>query len=281
MAIEGDLKDIGLGNIVQLFCQERRKGKLQLRQGEDGGTIFFEGGEIVHATSGELSGPEAIYKMLTWESGWFRMTDATTVKNTVNLNWNHLLLNGMRRIDEQTKHHFPILDAPAPSVSDLSQDRNLEGDLVAWFSQAEQVLDQMQTKRILKRPILAIQTLNDLLNDAISFSETHFRTAGTALSLTKALAEALEDFPQTRILFASKNRVSVKTVVNMYRNWGDDPADRLHFMRQVARGMIFTLEAYLRRITDQFSTAAKREEWSKPQEAFLIDLRRVCDHIPF
>lgn len=281
MAVEGDLKDIGLGTIVQLLCLERRRGKLQLQQGEEGGTIFFESGEIVHATSGELSGPEAIYKLLTWDTGWFRMTEASTPVNTVNLNWNHLLLNGMRRIDERNKNIPTPLDNPLPSPVDLSQDKHLESDLITWFSQAEQVLEQIQTKRNLKKPLFSIQALADLLNDAIGFSETHIHQSSASISLTKALTQALNDYPQTRILFANKNRISVKTVLNMYRNWGDDPADRLHFMRQVGRGMIFTLEYFLKGMTGQFSSQNKRQEWQEPQEVFLFDLRRVIDQIPF
>ena len=282
MAIEGDLKDIGLGNIVQLLCLEQRKGKLQLRQGEDGGTIFFQGGEIVHATSGELTGTEAVYKLLTWDWGWFRMTDqATPSRNTINLNWKNLLLNGMRRIDEKARYKAEPIEAKEPSAAALSHDKHLECDLVAWFSQAEQVLHQLQLKKNMKRPLFAIQSLADLLNDAVRFSETHLRHTAQAMSLSKALADALEDYPQTRILYATKNRISVKTVLNMYKNWGDDPADRLHFMRQVTRGMIFTLELYLNKIVSQFHRESKRNEWRQPQDVFLIDLRRVIDQVPF
>ena len=282
MAIEGDLKDIGLGNIVQLFCLERRKGKLQLRQGGEGGTIFFDSGEIVHASSGDLTGPEAIYKLLTWDSGWFRMTDqAVPPQYTVNINWNHLLLNGMRKIDERARTQ-DLIDLPTePSEGDLTHDRHLESDLVAWFSKAEQVLDQLLQKKVFKRPLLAIQSIADLLNDAVRFSENHTSQPGEAISLTKALATALDDYPQTRILYATNNRISVKTVQNMYRNWGDDPADRHFFIHQVARGMIFTLELFLKRMTGQFYSETKRKEWRSAQEVFLLDLRHVTDQIPF
>jgi len=282
MAIEGDLKDIGLGNIVQLFCLERRKGKLQLRQGGEGGTIFFDSGEIVHAASGDLTGPEAIYKLLTWDSGWFRMTDqAVPPQYTVNINWNHLLLNGMRKIDEQARIQ-DLSDLPtAPSDGDLTHDRHLESDLVAWFSNAEQILDQLQQKKNLKKPMLAIQLIADMLNNAVGFCETHTKQASDAISLPKALAAALDDYPQTRILYVTNNRISVKTVQNMYRNWGDDPADRLFFMRQVARGIIFTLELFLKRATGQFFSENKRKEWRSAQEVFLLDIRRVSDQISF
>lgn len=282
MAIEGDLKDIGLGNIVQLLCLERRKGRLQLRQGEDGGTIFFQEGEIVHATSGELTGTEAVYKLLTWDWGWFRMTDqATPFRNTINLNWKNLLLNGMRRIDEKARFQQEPPAPKPPSAAAVTHDRHLECDLIAWFSQAEQVLHQLQLKKNMKRPLFAVQALADLLNDAVGFNETHLQGSAQMMPLSKALADALEDFPQTRILYATKNRISVKTVLNMYKNWGDDPADRLYFMRQVVRGMIFTLELYLSNIVAQFHRESKRTEWRQPQEVFLVDLRRLIDQIPF
>ena len=118
MAVEGDLKDISLTGLVQVVCLERRTGELVIaRRGEEG-VIFFEKGEIVHAKSGTLIGEEALFHMLSWHDGSFRINDKVTVMaKTISINWNHLLMEGMRRIDERKWEVEAPPMLPPPSVA--------------------------------------------------------------------------------------------------------------------------------------------------------------------
>ena len=101
MPLEGNLRDFSLANIIQLNCSEQNTAKVTLdRRGKEG-VIFFDGGSIKHAALGSLAGEEAVYELLRWRDANFRVESGVTTKEeTVNTNWNALLLEGMRRIDE-------------------------------------------------------------------------------------------------------------------------------------------------------------------------------------
>lgn len=101
MPLEGNLRDFSLANIIQLNCSEYNTAKVTLdRQGKEG-VIFLDGGSIQHAAFGSLVGEEAVYELLRWRDANFRVeSGVTTKKKTIETNWNALLLEGMRRIDE-------------------------------------------------------------------------------------------------------------------------------------------------------------------------------------
>lgn len=102
-ALEGDLQMMSLASIIQINCEERNQALLMLNHQGEEGIIYFKGGEMVHAELGELSGDNAIYSLLTWEQGNFRLKmDVEPPVRTINTAWSGLLLEGMRRIDEST-----------------------------------------------------------------------------------------------------------------------------------------------------------------------------------
>jgi CheY-like chemotaxis protein/predicted regulator of Ras-like GTPase activity (Roadblock/LC7/MglB family) len=102
-ALAGDLEMMSLASIIQINCEERNQALLILNHQGEEGQIFFKGGEIVHAETGQLFGDEAVYSLLAWEQGSFRLKmDLEPPRRTINQGWSGLLLEGMRRIDEST-----------------------------------------------------------------------------------------------------------------------------------------------------------------------------------
>ncbi len=79
--------------------------------------MYFAGGNVVHATVGAHSGEEAVYELLTWEDGEFELeSDVSPPERTITVNWSSLLLEGLRRIDEQTadwEEVDTLFEAPA------------------------------------------------------------------------------------------------------------------------------------------------------------------------
>ncbi len=101
--LEGNLKMMSLSSIIQINCEERNQAQLILNHLGKGGTIFFNNGEMVHAEAGDLMGDEAIYALLSWEEGTFKLKMGSEPDLvTINKNWSGLLMEGMRRIDEST-----------------------------------------------------------------------------------------------------------------------------------------------------------------------------------
>jgi hypothetical protein len=103
MALKGNLSDVHITDLIQLNCQSGARARLTV-QPETGGPIvvYFEGGDIVHATWGDVQGAEAIYALLSWESGAFEtQADAPAPARTITLPWTALMMEGMRRVDER------------------------------------------------------------------------------------------------------------------------------------------------------------------------------------
>jgi hypothetical protein len=118
VAVEGSLRDMSLVNLVQTICLEQRRAVLVLkRRTFEEGFIFFEAGRVVHATVGALKGVEAVYHLLSWTDGTFHLSDSVAIPHrTIDVPWNHILLEGMKRIDHQETGDLELLQAE-PTLS--------------------------------------------------------------------------------------------------------------------------------------------------------------------
>ena len=131
---QGVLSDLELTDIVQMLCLAKRTALLHLKHREHRGKIVFERGDVAHAEFDDLEGQEAVYKMLALRQGDIYMqSDFHNARRTIDLGWQDLLLEGVRRADEakleeaepttqqstfdsESSHPFPLgLEASASS----------------------------------------------------------------------------------------------------------------------------------------------------------------------
>lgn len=102
MTIKGNLQDMDLPSIITLYCNEGKQACLRVRHGEKEAVVFFDGGQVVHASLDSKEGEEVIYELLTWEEGTFEMEqNMLPPKHTITSHWQSILLDGIRRVDEQ------------------------------------------------------------------------------------------------------------------------------------------------------------------------------------
>jgi hypothetical protein len=79
-------------------------GRLELTSALGITSLWFEHGELRHATVGELVGEEALYEALAQEAGTFRFQpEERAVAPTLSTPWQALLLEGCRRLDERRR----------------------------------------------------------------------------------------------------------------------------------------------------------------------------------
>jgi CheY-like chemotaxis protein/predicted regulator of Ras-like GTPase activity (Roadblock/LC7/MglB family) len=129
-ALEGNLQMMSLASIIQINCEERNQAQLILNHLGKEGTIYFKDGEMVHAEAGDLIGDEAIYSLLIWEEGTFKLKMGVEPESiTINKNWSGLLLEGMRRIDESTADWSPDWEDESPPDEE-GQDNKLHEKIV-------------------------------------------------------------------------------------------------------------------------------------------------------
>ncbi len=85
--VEGDLIDLTLPSLLQAMTREKASAVLRLQRGTDDGdqgSVYFCEGALVHALAGESVGDEAMYQLLGWSEGRFRLVrDADKQPRTI------------------------------------------------------------------------------------------------------------------------------------------------------------------------------------------------------
>ena len=198
MGLEGDLREFSLINVMQIICMERRKAGLYVtRRGEEA-VIYFDDGDVVYADAGHLKGEEAIYQLLTWTDGTFRTAEhnGQPGKNIVK-NWNHLLIEGMRRLDEQRRDE-PDVEDRTLSTTEAQHDRNLGDGLMVLLSNMEQGMAKLGDKKVQKRPESAKTVLSDLVNSAVEFGEQIPAARNTSSVCTELCVRPAQYFLNSR-----------------------------------------------------------------------------------
>jgi hypothetical protein len=199
--------------------------------------------------------------------------------------WSHLLMEGMRKIDEERREEpalVPVRDAPAPlSPADRESDAALESQLMSLLSQLEQAMAHLGEARVKKRPQLALEQLGEMVNRLVAFAEESSGAREKALALEPVLHRAGRKVPLARLLTARLNRLSVETPLNLYRTWSEGPAERRKAFREIGRALAAVLLSYFDLLARQFRSAGTAEAWRESYGVFLRDLALAIDRIPF
>jgi len=73
--IEGDLIQVSLAELIELFHVNRKSGWIELtrRSGrqEERGRVALQEGDLVHAETGAVQGEKALYRLFSWDRGRF------------------------------------------------------------------------------------------------------------------------------------------------------------------------------------------------------------------
>jgi hypothetical protein len=283
VAVEGKLTDMSLPNLIQTICLEQRTATLVVRRRRmEEGVITFDGGEIVHATTGSLTGEEALFHLLGWNEGSFRQRDHVAVsRRTIAAPWKSLLLEGVKRID-----HGELGDTMLAQVSrelspaEIEQDSILENALISLLSRLENLRAQVAHKKCQKRPATALQLMARMMNHAATFSED-LDAEGYKDCLVEALTAVGEWYPAARLLRAQDNRLQMQSVSRLYGNWSNDSAGRRQVFHQMGRAMLDILETFFMRFTASFHSLTAAKRWRETCRVFLTDLAQAVDRIEF
>jgi hypothetical protein len=101
MALTGHLSDLSLSELIEFFCNQRKSGRLKVLYPQGAGFFYLQAGSVVDARIGVLHGIDAVYYALTLPNAEFEFSvDAQTDKRTINQPWTQVVLEGLRRLDE-------------------------------------------------------------------------------------------------------------------------------------------------------------------------------------
>ena len=102
--VSGSLQEMALPDVIQILGNGRKSGRLKVRSGTLQGELMFQDGSIHDARFGDLGAAEAVYGILRLMEGDFELEpDTTPVEDVIGIPTHHLLLEAMRRIDEEQR----------------------------------------------------------------------------------------------------------------------------------------------------------------------------------
>jgi response regulator RpfG family c-di-GMP phosphodiesterase len=99
--VSGSLREMPLPDVLQVLGRTRKTGMLRVNAGGHAGEIQFGNGQVYNASFRALRNEDALYALLALNDGEFAL-DPTFVPSTrgIHESTEHLLLEGMRRMDE-------------------------------------------------------------------------------------------------------------------------------------------------------------------------------------
>lgn len=116
MALTGHLSDLSLSELIEFFCNQRKSGRLKVLYPQGAGYFYLQAGSVVDARIGVLHGIDAVYYALTLPNAEFEFSaDVEASSRTINQPWTQVVLEGLRRLDENIA---PGVAFPADYVHD-------------------------------------------------------------------------------------------------------------------------------------------------------------------
>lgn len=279
MALQGNLQDMSLPNILQIVCLERRRIGLILRRGVEYGTIYFDGGEIAHAAVGKLVGEEAIYQLLTWTEGSFRTTTDVNIEHrTICLRWDQLLMEGMKRLDEFERDlRLQQVQTGKLTAAEIEHDAHLENEMILLMSRLDSLRSRLAERQAQKRPVQALQILTTMANQVADLSEAVFGRERTAQTLALSLKQAVAEHPTAQVLEFAANRLPVEDVTALYNSAGW--RSRAQIYRDVSCTIIEIIEDNFKQLTDCMRSSGVTGELKEAYEYFLHELTHTAEAV--
>ncbi|MCK4233978.1 DUF4388 domain-containing protein [candidate division WOR-3 bacterium] len=127
MALQGNLEDFDLTDVLQLIHLGKKNGALEIETLENRGEIYFENGKVIYAKTNEMIGEESIHYILRWTKGKFVFSpEKRAPEKRMNIPIQNLILDAAKQIDEWKR-----IEKIIPSVEmivDFVEDPNVSSE---------------------------------------------------------------------------------------------------------------------------------------------------------
>jgi autotransporter-associated beta strand protein len=183
----GELREVGLQDLIQLECLNGKSSTLEVSNKELRGRIFIQGGEIVHAIAGGLSGREALNRLLSLPGGTFSLKAfERPAERTIHGQWVELLMEAAYLRDKEASEQKNISFTPSQGGPE---------DILAM---ATLLRDHPQVKEVLVCSNEGKPLHNSRCADPVQRGEV----CANLMQTTKAISELLPvgEFKQLEIL---------------------------------------------------------------------------------
>ena len=104
MALKGTLEDMAIIDLVQFPHSGRKTGHLIISGTDGEARLSYENGSLVHATLGNISGMDALVRVVGWNEGTFGFVpDAEPEARTIELDLHRAVMQALKLHDELKK----------------------------------------------------------------------------------------------------------------------------------------------------------------------------------
>ncbi len=152
---QGTLSDLHIADIIQLKCISGATSMLEFTgpRGEKA-RVYFENGQVRHATAPGMEGLAAFNEIVDWKGGMIsEVAVPPGMPRTIELDWQVLLMEAVRKIDESRHSAAPVAEATV-SPNEASKTILVIDDSAMLLSFVKEILDE-QNYRVLTAPTAA------------------------------------------------------------------------------------------------------------------------------
>lgn len=106
--LTGRIEDISLTDIIQVLSLGLKTARVEIKKDDNKGLLYLQKGKIVHASVGDLRGPDAFFELVKWENGAFLILHGrTTADVNITLDTTHLLMEACNVLDNVRMNKGP------------------------------------------------------------------------------------------------------------------------------------------------------------------------------
>jgi hypothetical protein len=272
--VEGDLIDLTLPSLLQAMTREKASAVLRLQRGTDAGadqgSVFFCEGALVHALAGESVGDEAMYQLLGWSEGRFRLVrDADKQPRTITA--------GLANFITAAESSRPSGGLSAAPGKEESGDEKLLHDLLTGLSRLEQDKVRLEERQIEPGAVPALLLIATVVNSMVAVVTA--RCTDSDVLPSRVLPRLAEAQPYTQLLGEDQERISVATAVGVLKSWNSTKEDRLQLFKDLCRALLDVLAFYGNTAGTFFREPREREEWRATFGVFVDGLWTAVQQI--
>lgn len=102
MALKGTLADVGAVDLLQFAHTGRKSGELLIQAPEEKARLFYEKGQLVHATMGEAQGLDVLVEVVGWTDAQFEFDSASsTAERSIHVDLPRAVMYALKIRDER------------------------------------------------------------------------------------------------------------------------------------------------------------------------------------
>ena len=268
--VEGDLVDLTLPSLLQALTREGSTAVLRLMRGtdeggNDQGAMYFCEGALVHAMAGDTVGDEAVYALLGWSDGRFRLSrDADQQPRTIT----QRLADFVTSSDSNRANGSSSSNGAAETEE--SKDEKLLNDLLTRLTRLEQDKVRLEEHQVAGGAVPALLLLATVVNSMIAIVTA--RCTDPDVLPSRVLPRLAEAQPYTQLLGEEMERISVATAAGVLKTWTSGKEDRKQLFLDLCRALLDVLAFYGNTAGTFFHSSREREEWRATFGVFVDGL---------